>query len=63
MKLTVFNGSPRGEESNTGTLLEHFLNGFVETQGNTYELADNVQDIVDKFNAQDIVDKRSLTIK
>jgi hypothetical protein len=26
-------------------------------------LVDNVQDIVDKFNAQDIVDKRSLTIK
>ena len=26
-------------------------------------LGDNVQDIVDKFNAQDIVDKRSLTIK
>lgn len=39
MKLTVFNGSPRGKESNTGTLLDHFLNGFVETQGNTYELA------------------------
>lgn len=39
MKLTVFNGSPRGKESNTRTLLEHFLNGFVETQGNIYELA------------------------
>jgi len=39
MKLTVFNGSPRGKESNTGTLLEHFLKGFIETQGNIYELA------------------------
>src|SRR4030042_5392038 len=39
MKLTVFNGSPRGKESNTGILLEHFLNGFIETQGNTYEIA------------------------
>lgn len=39
MKLTVFNGSPRGKESNTRTLLDHFLNGFVETQGNIYELA------------------------
>jgi hypothetical protein len=39
MKLAIFNGSPRGKESNTGTLLEYFLNGFVETQGNTYELA------------------------
>jgi len=28
-----------------------------------YWVIDNVQDIVDKFNAQDIVDKRSLTIK
>jgi hypothetical protein len=26
-------------------------------------LSDNVQDIVDKFIAQDIVDKRSLTIE
>jgi hypothetical protein len=28
-----------------------------------FSLIDNVHDIVDKFNAQDIVDKRSLTIK
>jgi DNA-binding IclR family transcriptional regulator len=28
-----------------------------------YSLGDNVHDIVDKFNAQDIVDKRSLTIE
>jgi len=38
MKLTVFNGSPRGKESNTAILLEHFLNGFMETEGNSYEL-------------------------
>ena len=44
MKLTVFNGSPRGKESNTAILLEHFLKGFMETEGNSYELeyiADN----------------------
>ena len=39
MKLTVFNGSPRGKGSNTKVLLEHFLNGFMATDGNTYELA------------------------
>jgi NAD(P)H-dependent FMN reductase len=39
MKLTVFNGSARGKSSNTKILLEHFLNGFMTTDGNTYELA------------------------
>jgi hypothetical protein len=39
MKLTVFNGSPRGKGSNTKVLMEHFTNGFMETGGNTYELA------------------------
>jgi len=28
-----------------------------------YALCDNVHDIVDKFNDQDIVEKRSLTIE
>ena len=39
MKLTAFNGSPRGEESTTTILLKHFLNGFITTEGNTYEMA------------------------
>ena len=38
MKLTVFNGSPRGKKSNTTILLGHFLKGFMETEGNSYEL-------------------------
>ena len=38
MKLTVYNGSPRAKGSNTKVLLEHFINGFVTTEGNTYEL-------------------------
>jgi len=38
MRLTVFNGSPRGEESTTTILLKHFLNGFITTDGNTYEI-------------------------
>jgi hypothetical protein len=38
MKLAVFNGSPRGRKSNSGVLLEHFLRGFLKTEGNTYDL-------------------------
>ena len=38
MRLTVFNGSPRGRASNTACLLEPFLEGFSETAGNAYEL-------------------------
>lgn len=37
MKLTVFNGSPRGENSNTKILLAHFLEGFVRNPGNSYQ--------------------------
>lgn len=37
MKLTVFNGSPRGAGSNTKLLLDQFLKGFTETSGNTFE--------------------------
>ncbi len=43
MRLTVFNGSPRGKDSNTGILLEQFTNGFMTTDGNSYELAYLVQ--------------------
>ncbi|MCK4786401.1 MAG: NAD(P)H-dependent oxidoreductase [Desulfobacteraceae bacterium] len=39
MRLTVFNGSPRGRKSTTKILLEHFINGFMTTDGNTYEMA------------------------
>jgi hypothetical protein len=38
MKLTVFNGSPRGTHSNTSVLLESFLQGFVSSGENSYEL-------------------------
>ncbi len=38
MRLTVFNGSPRGKTSNSKVLLDHFLNGFLETEGNSHEL-------------------------
>jgi NAD(P)H-dependent FMN reductase len=37
MRLTVINGSPRGQKSNTALLLDHFLAGFSETPGNSDE--------------------------
>jgi NAD(P)H-dependent FMN reductase len=39
LKLTVFNGSPRGKTGNTKLYVEQFLDGFAETAGNTHELA------------------------
>jgi len=38
VKLTVFNGSPRGKGSNTKVFLEHFLDGFEAKAGNSYEI-------------------------
>ncbi|MGQ9648263.1 MAG: NAD(P)H-dependent oxidoreductase [Thermodesulfobacteriota bacterium] len=37
MKLTVFNGSPKGKKGNTQTLLDHFLSGFLSGSNNTCE--------------------------
>ena len=37
MRLTVFNGSPKGKASNTAKLLEHFLAGFSRKPGNEHE--------------------------
>lgn len=39
MKLTIFNGSPRGKGGNTQQFLNHFINGFQANEGNTHELA------------------------
>ena len=39
MKLTVFNGSPRGKTGNTKLYLAEFLEGFAETEGNSHEVA------------------------
>jgi len=37
MKLTVYNGSPRAKKSKTDILLGHFIQGFMENNGNTCE--------------------------
>ena len=39
MKLTLYNGSPRGKGGNTKLYLDHFLKGFETGEGNTHELA------------------------
>ena len=38
MRLTVFNGSPRGKGGNTQVLLEKLLDGFEANAGNRHEL-------------------------
>lgn len=38
MRLTVFNGSPRGRGSNTKVFLEHYLRGFEAQAGNSYQV-------------------------
>lgn len=38
MRLTFFNGSPRGRKSNSKIVLDHFLAGFEGNSGNSYEL-------------------------
>lgn len=38
MKLTVFNGSPRGKASNTRILLDHFLRGFSSQGQHSHEV-------------------------
>jgi NAD(P)H-dependent FMN reductase len=54
MKLTLFNGSPRGKGSNTKLLLEHFTRGFLETEENKVELGylvkvDEMEELVEMF--------------
>jgi hypothetical protein len=38
MRLTIINGSPRVQKSNTKILLDHFLRGFNETKGNFFAI-------------------------
>ena len=43
MKLSVINGSPRGASGNTAILLEHFKKGFMETEGNSFEIIHSIK--------------------
>ncbi len=38
MRLTIFNGSPRGINSNSKVYLDFFLKGFISTGKNSYEI-------------------------
>jgi hypothetical protein len=44
MRLSIINGSPRGKSSNTQKLLEHFIQGFLETDGNSVEVLHSIKD-------------------
>jgi hypothetical protein len=62
MQLIFINGSPRGNRSNTGRLMEHFIKGFLETEDNTCEIEyltknrRNLAALADKFAAaQDVI--------
>lgn len=37
MRLSIINGSPRGAAGNTEKLLEHFIRGFMESDGNSVD--------------------------
>ena len=60
MKLTVFNGSPRGKKSNSTMLMTHFLHGFASSGDHEYKIvylartrqvADHVRDFMEAENA------------
>jgi NAD(P)H-dependent FMN reductase len=62
MQLTFINGSPRGTKSNTGLLMEAFIRGFLETEGNTCEIEylvkhrKNLAPLTEKFRqAQNVI--------
>ncbi len=44
MRLSIINGSPKGTSGNTEKLLEHFIKGFLETDGNNIEIAHSIKD-------------------
>jgi len=44
MRLSIINGSPRGRSGNTQKLLEHFIKGFLETEGNSVEVLHSIKD-------------------
>lgn len=58
MKLTLFNGSPRGAASNTNLLMDHFIKGFESVPGNSHErvhLKDGLSGALDAFGKAEVV--------
>ncbi|MCE5211046.1 MAG: NAD(P)H-dependent oxidoreductase [Deltaproteobacteria bacterium] len=61
MRLMFINGSPRGTKSNTDRLMEHFIRGFLETEGNAcrteylVKYRQNLQTLTEKFSAAENV--------
>lgn len=58
MKLTVFNGSPRGKNSNSHRVMTSFLNGFLSNSSNKGILLDmagssDQEDLIDTFRESD----------
>lgn len=44
MQLSIINGSPRGKSGNSAKLLEHFIKGFLKTDGNSVEILHSIKD-------------------
>lgn len=60
MKLALFNGSPRGNTSNTKILLTHFCKGFEEFNGEVLSIdylisSKNIQSQVENFKSAEAV--------
>jgi len=57
MRLAFINGSPRGLGSNTKRLMDHFVRGFLETEGNACDIhylikyRNNLDDLAEVFKA------------
>ena len=60
MKLTIYNGSPRGEHGNTALLIKYFNAGFIAAGDNSsrvYHLAHTYrpEPLIDSFLQSDVV--------
>ena len=60
MKLTVFNGSPRGINSNSKALIDYFIKGYTEVNDNSYDLfylnkTDETEHYIRQFHNSDNV--------
>lgn len=44
MRLSIINGSPKGTSGNTEKLLDYFIKGFLEAEGNSVEVLHSIKD-------------------